>query len=100
MKLPVWLRVNGKKLPASTSNVSARGIVLEFDSELENPSITFEMTFPPEITLSTSLQVRCEGNVVRVIDDQPHHKAVAVRIHRYEFLRNSRKRKEGQREVA
>jgi hypothetical protein len=95
MKLPVSLRLGEKKVPAFTSNLSARGVLLESESDLQNEALTFEMTFPPELTLSTSLLVRCEAKVVRVIDDQPQHKAVAVRIYRYEFLTDL-----GEREVA
>jgi hypothetical protein len=90
LKLPLTLRVGKDEIQAFTSDVSARGVLFYTDSDvLGDPQLEFDITFPPEITLSTSLRVRCRGKIVRVVPPSPMGVGVAATIHNYEFLNAS-----------
>ena len=90
LKLPLTLRVGENEIQAFTSDVSARGVLFYTDSDvLGDPQLEFDITFPPEITLSTSLRVRCRGKIVRVVPPSPMGVGVAATIHNYEFLNAS-----------
>src|SRR5712664_4127917 len=73
---------------AQLRDVSARGICFYVDSAIEQGAhIGFTLTLPPEITLTESIRVQCEGRVVRVEDDTADGKmVVAAVIEEYEFL--------------
>jgi hypothetical protein len=101
LRLPVNVRYGGEERAAQTRDVSARGICFYVDSAIEPGSaIDFTLTLPPEITLTESIRVRCQGHVVRVEDenaggeagdssDEKSHVApiaVAAVIDEYEFL--------------
>ena len=87
LKLPLTLRSGQTSIQAFTSDVSARGVLFYTDAEWPGDSqLDFDITFPPEITLSTSLRVRCRGRVVRVIPPSPLGVGIAATIHNYEFL--------------
>ncbi len=74
--------------PAQLRDVSARGICFYLDSAItQGAHIGFTLTLPPEITLTESIRVQCQGRVVRVEDDAPSGKVtVAAVIEEYEFL--------------
>jgi hypothetical protein len=73
---------------AELRDVSARGICFYLDSAIERDAhIGFTLTLPPEITLTESIRVQCQGRVVRVDNGAPEGKvAVAAVIDEYEFL--------------
>jgi PilZ domain len=73
---------------AQLRDVSARGICFYLDSAIEQGAhIGFTLTLPPEITLTDSIRVQCQGRVVRVEDGTPEGKVtVAAAIESYEFL--------------
>ena len=73
---------------AELRDVSARGICFYLDSAIEQGEhIGFTLTLPPEITLTESIRVQCQGRVVRVENGAPEGKvAVAAVIEEYEFL--------------
>jgi len=73
---------------AQLRDVSARGICFYLDSAIEQGAhIGFTLTLPPEITLTESIRVQCEGRVVRVEDGATDGKVtVAAVIEAYEFL--------------
>jgi hypothetical protein len=94
LRLPVSVRyaddsANGKT--AETRDVSARGICFYVDAAMTAGSaIEFTLTLPPEITLTESIRVRCQGKVVRVNEgDSEGRVAVAAVIDEYEFLPES-----------
>ena len=90
LKLPLTLRSGERTVQAFTSDVSARGVLFYTDTDWVGESqLEFDITFPPEITLSTSLRVRCRGKVVRVIPPSPMGVGIAATIHNYEFLNAS-----------
>lgn len=87
LKLPLTLRFDGKEIAAFTNDVSARGVLFYSDSDqFGNNPLEFDITFPPEITLSTSLRVRCRGTIVRIMPPSPMGIGIAATIHNYEFL--------------
>ena len=90
LKLPLTLRSGDRTLQAFTSDVSARGVLFYTDTEWTGESpVEFDITFPPEITLSTSLRVRCRGQIIRVIPPNAMGVGIAAAIHNYEFLNGS-----------
>jgi len=90
LKLPLTLRSGDRTIQAFTSDVSARGVLFYTDTEWTWDSpLEFDITFPPEITLSTSLRVRCRGKIIRVIPPSAMGIGIAASIHNYEFLNGS-----------
>src|ERR1022692_1248132 len=90
LRLPVSVRYGEteQEHAAQTRDVSARGICFYVDSAIQAGSaIDFTLTLPPEITLTESIRVRCQGRVVRVEGGSPANKMmVAAVIDEYEFL--------------
>jgi hypothetical protein len=91
LRLPVSVSFddNGQQeKPATTRDVSARGICFYVDYPIANGApIEFTLTLPPEITLTDSIRVRCKGRVVRVEDSSPEGKmTVAAVIEEHDFL--------------
>ena len=90
LKLPLTLRSGDHSIQAFTNDVSARGVLFYTDTEWNGDSqLEFDITFPPEITLSTSLRVRCRGKVIRVMPPSAIGVGIAAAIHNYEFLNGS-----------
>ncbi len=90
LRLPVSVKF-GETLhetPAHTKDVSARGVFFFVDSPIEEGSrLEFTLTLPPEITLTDSIRVRCQGRVVRVdMPGQNNKVGIAAIIEHYEFL--------------
>src|SRR5664280_705097 len=71
---PLQLSAAGSTYTASLQDVSRTGISFYLDREIGRPGdlIEFSLEFPPEITLSTSLQVRCKGEIVRGAEVRPN----------------------------
>ena len=69
LRLPVALHLPHGETAAHTKDVSARGIYFYCDRGKldEGNSLDFTLTLPPEITLTSSVQVRC-----REYPDMPH----------------------------
>lgn len=90
LKLPLTLHSGNRAIQAFTSDVSARGVLFYTDTQYTGDSpLEFDITFPPEITLSTSLRVRCRGKIIRVIPPSALGIGIAAAIHNYEFLNGS-----------
>jgi len=90
MSLPLSVRLPGtegsKETTAQTRDVSFRGLYFLIDGKFEpGASIEFVLTLPREVTLAADVHIRCQGQVLRV-DDQDDRRGVAARIERYEFL--------------
>jgi hypothetical protein len=73
---------------AELRDVSARGICFFLQAAVTQGSmIGFTLTLPPEITLTESIRVQCNGRVVRVDRAGSDGRlAVAAVIEEYEFL--------------
>lgn len=88
LRLPVSVKfADTGELPAQTKDVSARGVYFYVDTPIaQGSALDFTLTLPPEITLTDSIRVRCQGKVVRV-DESPTGKVgIAAMIEQYEFL--------------
>jgi hypothetical protein len=90
--LPLKLLGN-QSLPAgSTENISAAGVYLWVDGELEvGSSIEFEVTIPRDsIAASRDVQLHCTGRIVRCDPDpEVGRTGVACVLEGYEFVRNT-----------
>lgn len=89
LQLPLTVKVDNTGQDAKTKDVSARGVFFYMDSAPEKgSSIEFTLTLPPEITLTESIKVKCNGKVVRV--DQPQNGdgqiGIAAAIDQYDFI--------------
>lgn len=92
LHLPVSVRYGeNPERDAQTRDVSARGVCFYLDAAIQAGSaIDFTLTLPPEITLTESIRVRCQGRVLRVEGGPIDGKmAVAAVIDEYEFLADS-----------
>ncbi len=87
MQIPVELLLDdGGKVSVVTRNVSASGVLLEVDRDLELKNrLRFLITFPKEITTSCRIVTLCDGSVVRK-EPAGNSEGVAIKIERYEFL--------------
>src|SRR5215813_7796413 len=95
LRLPVSIRYTegrAEEIPAETQNVSAQGIFFNVRSKLaEGARIEFTMTLPPEVTLTDSIRVRCQGKVVRVDNSGSGPEVgVAAVIEQYDFIADPR----------
>jgi PilZ domain len=88
LQLPLTVKMDNTGQDAKTKDVSARGVFFYMDSAPEQgSSIEFTLTLPPEITLTESIKVKCNGKVVRV--DQPKNGGqigIAAAIDQYDFI--------------
>jgi hypothetical protein len=95
LSLPITIR--SKRSPknenALTRNVSAAGVYIQADANLEvGATIEFDITLPPEVVGSTkSVDIHCKGRVVRLDGDKSKNKksksGVACVIDHYKFVR-------------
>jgi hypothetical protein len=89
MRIPVTLLNAERSVSAFTRDLSAKGIFFYLplaESTLINEDLDFIIDFPPELTLCTSLKVRCTGKVVRKENTAQLETGVAAQIYRYAFL--------------
>ena len=88
LQLPLTVKVDNGGQDAKTKDVSARGVFFYMDSApAQGSPIEFTLTLPPEITLTESIRVKCNGKVVRV--DHPQNGGqvgIAAAIDQYDFL--------------
>lgn len=88
MRLPIEVRLDdAQAVMGITRDVSANGLYFFLLPEIEERAfLELILTFPPEITLSQSLRVRCKAKLVRMDRQQPEGVGIAAQIQRYEFL--------------
>lgn len=90
LKLPVSIRYadgQAKEVPAETRDVSAQGVFFYAGSQLaEGARVEFTLTLPPEITLTESIRVRCQGRVVRIDEEVKPRIGIAAIIEQYDFV--------------
>jgi hypothetical protein len=98
LTLPITLknRKSGKRRPATTSNVSGAGVLIQADANLEIGSkIEFDIILPGKIVgTDCDVEVVCKGRVIRAeIDKRPNKKStkkqngIACVIDHYKFVR-------------
>ncbi|HVO58638.1 MAG TPA: PilZ domain-containing protein [Dongiaceae bacterium] len=75
------------ELKAHTRDVSYRGLYFLAEAEFKLGSpIEFVITLPQQVTQSNDVNIRCQGQVVRVEATNNGKMGIAARIERYEFL--------------
>jgi hypothetical protein len=91
LQLPLTVKLDNTAdgVDAKTKDVSARGVFFYMDSApAQGSPIEFTLTLPPEITLTESIRVKCNGKVVRI--DHPQNGngkiGIAAAIDQYDFL--------------
>ena len=88
LQLPLTVKIDNEGVTAQTKDVSARGVFFYMDAApAQGSAIEFTLTLPPEITLTESIKVKCNGKVVRV--DHPEKGGqigIAAAIDQYDFL--------------
>jgi hypothetical protein len=90
MTLPMRVFPNdasGPELMAHTRDVSYRGLYFLTEASFEIGSlIEFVITLPEQVTQSGDVNIRCQGQIVRVEPTQNGRTGIAAKIERYEFL--------------
>lgn len=90
MTLPIRVLprdAHSPELRAHTRDVSYRGLYFMADASFEIGSrIEFVLTLSRQLTQLPEVNIRCEGEVVRVERDSGGQNGIAARIERYEFL--------------
>ena len=90
MRLPMRvlsLETEGREFSAQTRDVSYRGLYFLADAKFEIGSeIDFVITLPEQVTQSNDVNIRCQGQIVRVEATENGRVGIAAKIERYEFL--------------
>jgi hypothetical protein len=90
MSLPLRVMPRGSKaheLDAYTRDLSYRGLYFLTEADFEVGSeIDFVITLPQQVTQSCDVNIRCQGNIVRVETTENGRVGIAAKIARYEFL--------------
>ena len=77
----------GHELDAHTRDVSYRGLYFLTDADFEIGSeIEFVITLPQQVTQSGDVNIRCQGEVVRIEPTENGRVGIAAKIARYEFM--------------
>lgn len=77
----------GIELKAQTRDVSYRGLYFLSDAKFSvGNTIEFVITLPEQVTQSGDVNIRCQGQVVRVEPGDDGQSGIAAKIERYEFL--------------
>lgn len=81
------LESEGREFSAQTRDVSYRGLYFHADAKFEIGSeIEFVITLPEQVTQSNDVNIRCQGQIVRVEATENGRVGIAAKIERYEFL--------------
>jgi hypothetical protein len=90
MSLPMRLLPRGAKgqeLNANTRDVSYRGLYFLADAKFQVGSeIEFVITLPEQVTQSGDVNIRCQGEVVRIEPSDNGRVGIGAKIARYEFM--------------
>jgi PilZ domain-containing protein len=93
LNLPITIREgeSADQTSGTTQNVSAAGVYIHADAELQVGSqIEFEITLPSDIIGGNNdVRVRCQGRVVRRERPQGDKGGVACVIDNYKFVRGA-----------
>lgn len=90
MTLPMRVfarEADGPELRTNTRDVSYRGLYFLTEATFEVGSlIDFVITLPEQVTRSSDVNIRCQGQIVRVESTSNGKMGIAAKIERYEFL--------------
>jgi len=75
------------ELFGQTRDVSYRGLYFLSDSSFEPGSeIDFVLTLPQQVSPAGDVNIRCQGQIIRVEPTENGRIGIAARIQRYEFI--------------
>jgi hypothetical protein len=78
---------HGSELRTQTRDVSYRGIYFLTEAKFEvGNAIEFVITLPEHVTRSNDVNIRCQGQIVRIEPNGNGKTGIALKIERYEFL--------------
>jgi hypothetical protein len=90
MTLPMRVLPRDAQSPefiAYTRDVSYRGLYFLAEAAFKpGTSIEFVITLPEQVTRSGDVNIRCQGQVVRIEPTNNGKTGIAAKIERYEFL--------------
>jgi PilZ domain-containing protein len=90
MSLPLRVMpqgAKGRELDTHTRDLSYRGLYFLAEADFEVGSeIDFVITIPQQVTQSGDVNIRCQGNIVRVEASENGRVGIAAKIARYEFM--------------
>jgi PilZ domain len=88
LRLPVEVHAETQQIVAKTENISAGGVLLDLNAQLEAEApIEFTIVMPADLLGSpTDVTVRCVGRVVRSASSG-NQRTVAAIIDEYHFIR-------------
>lgn len=90
MTLPLRVlprEAQGHELQTRTRDVSYRGLYFLAETKFEPGSdIDFVITLPQQVTQSGDVNIRCQGQIVRVEPSENGRVGIAAKIERYEFI--------------
>jgi hypothetical protein len=76
-----------REIRAHTRDLSYRGLYFLADANFKIGSeIDFVITLPEQVTQSGDVNIRCQGQIVRVEPGDNGRVGIAAKIDRYEFL--------------
>lgn len=75
------------ELATRTRDVSYRGLYFLAETQFTlGSTIDFVITLPEHVTRSADVNIRCQGQIVRVEPTENGKSGIAAKIDRYEFL--------------
>ena len=90
MSLPMRVlpqEADGREFCAQTRDVSYRGLYFLAEAKFEiGGEIDFVITLPEQVTQSGDVNIRCQGQIIRVEPTENGRVGIAAKISRYEFL--------------
>ena len=77
----------GREFDAHTRDLSYRGLYFLAEADFKVGSeIDFVITLPQQVTQSGDVNIRCQGEIVRVEPTENGRVGIAAKIARYEFM--------------
>lgn len=89
IKAPLTISLGDREIAGFTRDLSNKGVYFYLGAgEIPRPGQEFEfvVALPPEITLSSSCLIRCQGRVARTDSHLRHETGVAAEILTYKIL--------------
>lgn len=90
LNAPLIVKIGERSVPAFTRDLSNRGVYFFLDSgdSARIPAeIEFTVELPPEVTLTTSCVIRCQGRVIRADQTSSQLTGIAAEILHYSMDR-------------
>jgi len=93
IKAPLTILIGDREIAGFTRDLSNRGVYFYLgagDAPVAGEEIEFVVELPPEVTLSNSCLIRCQGRVARTDLTPRSETGVAAEILKYRILNETR----------